>query len=99
MHEQKFGPVLFREECIFKREIAFGDSVVINFSLTKVSADMGRWSMVHELWKNNDTLAAVINVDGAWIDTVKRKITLPPEAFSRLFNTAPRAATFEVVTK
>lgn len=99
MQELKFGPIIFREECIFKREIAFGDSVTINFSLTKVTHDLGRWSMVHELWKNKDTLAAIITLDGAWLDTERRKLTLPPERFRNLFDNAPKAEGFEIVTK
>lgn len=99
MQDKKFGPIIFREECVFKREITFGDSVLINFSLTKVSHDLGRWSMIHELWKNNDTLAAIINLDGAWIDTEKRKLTVPPDGIRKLFDNAPRAHGFEVYNK
>jgi len=99
MQEQTFGPIIFREECIFKREIAFGDSVIVNFCLTNVSEDFGRWSMVHELWKNNDTLAAMINLDGAWMDTAKRKLTLPPDSIRSLFNDAPRIAGFGGLAK
>ncbi len=99
MLEQKLGPILFREECIFKKELAFGDSVTINLFLTKVSHDLGRWSLMHELWKNDDTLAAIIHVDGAWMDTVKRKLTLPPDGTQKLFDHAPRAESFEVVSK
>src|SRR5687767_5309836 len=52
MTAHDIGPILFREECIFKREITFGDKVTINFVLTDHTADYGRWSMTHELWKN-----------------------------------------------
>jgi len=30
---------------------------------------MSRWTMIHEIWKNNDTLGAIVTIDGAWIDT------------------------------
>jgi len=30
LQEQHFGPILFREECIFRREIRFGDEITIN---------------------------------------------------------------------
>lgn len=99
MQEQKFGPIIFREECIFKRELTFGDSVLINFSLTRVTHDLARWSVIHELWKNGDTLAAIISLDGAWMDTVKRRLANPPESFRSLFDNAPRAEGFEVIPK
>src|SRR4051812_41134119 len=34
MLQHHFGPVLFREESVFKREIFFGDTVTINIKLT-----------------------------------------------------------------
>ena len=79
------GPILFREECVFKREIQFGDTIKINLKLTKTNHDFSRWTMVHEIWKNDTVLAAIITVDGAWLDTVKRKLTIPPEHFLQIF--------------
>ena len=36
MLEYNIGPVLFREECVFKKEIRFGDKVTINIKLDKL---------------------------------------------------------------
>lgn len=79
MKENNIGPIIFREECIFKREIKFGDELEVFLELSKCNEDASRWSMVHELWINKDTLAALINIDGAWIDTKIRKLASPPE--------------------
>ncbi|MEJ7627052.1 MAG: acyl-CoA thioesterase [Ferruginibacter sp.] len=95
MQENNFGPILFREECIFKKEISFGDEITINLFLKSHSKDFGRWSMFHEIWKNGDILASRINIDGAWIDTVKRKLTIPPEHLHNVFNNTPRNSEFE----
>ena len=96
MQQQNIGPILFREECVFKREIVFGDKVTVNVKLDKVTADFGRWTMVHEIYKNEETLAAVITADGAWLDTTIRKLTLPPQVVISLFETAPKTATFKM---
>jgi acyl-CoA thioester hydrolase len=90
MQQHHMGPVIFREECVFKREIHFNDAVTINVKLTSASADMSRWTMVHEIWKNADTLSAILTVDGAWIDTQLRKLTVPPEAFREVFEKIPK---------
>lgn len=95
MQQLHFGPILFREECIFKREIIFGDTVMLNIVLTKSRRDMSRWSIQHEVWKNNDTLSAIINVDGAWIDTQVRKLASPPELIKTVFDAMPRSENFE----
>ena len=96
MQGQNIGPILFREECIFKREILFGDKVSINVKVDKLTADFGRWTMIHEIYKNDDTLAAVITADGAWLNTTIRKLTTPPEVIIALFENAPKTATFKM---
>lgn len=79
MMEHNIGPIIFREECVFKREIKFGDVVEVFLKLRRCNEDASRWSMVSELWTNGNTLAAVISIDGAWINTKIRKLAVPPE--------------------
>lgn len=93
------GPILFREECIFKKEIGFSDKVELNLSLTKASHDMGRWSMKHEIWKNGDSLSAILHIDGAWLDTKIRKLTIPPDSFREVFDLVPKSADFSWIEK
>ena len=97
MQAHHIGPILFREECIFKREINFGDDIEINLTLSKRTVDYGRWSMKHEIWKNEDTLAAIIHIDAAWMDTFKRKLTVPQPSMVALFDSAPKAAGFHII--
>ena len=97
MASNTFGPILFREECVFRKELTFGDVVTIDLKLSKAKPDFSRWSMVHQVWKNNDILAALITVDGAWIDTVKRKLTVPPALVVKVFDTIPKTTDFPSV--
>ena len=94
MQQYHIGPILFREECIFKKEIGFSDEVSITVKLTSASENYSRWSMQHELYKNDDTLAAIINVDGAWMDTIKRKLATPVPEIISVFEQAPKSADF-----
>ena len=82
---QKIGPVLFREELFYLREVSLGDHIKISCELIKSRADGSRWSIRHELYRGDGIKAAIINVDGAWIDMEKRKLCLLPEEISRLF--------------
>lgn len=95
MMQYNIGPILFREECVFKREILFGDKVSVNLMLSKCRRDMSRWSMIHEVWKNENILSAVITVDGAWIDTKLRKLAVPPAFIQQEFEAMPRTENFE----
>lgn len=99
MKEHQNGPILFREEAIFKREIRFEDKVTINVEITKSTADYSRWSLRHSFVKEDGTLAAIINVDGAWFSTAERKLIVPDETLVRAFEAFPKAAEFEWIER
>jgi acyl-CoA thioester hydrolase len=92
-----FGPILFREECVFRKEIRSGDAVKINLLVTKSRKDFSRWSIQHQITKNGDTLCAVLNVDGAWMNVRERKLMSPPEKVIEVFEKMPRGEEFEWV--
>lgn len=95
MHTEKIGPILFREETIYLKEVRPGDTVKVSCMLLKCREDGSRWSFVQEIFRSDDVVAARITVDGAWIDMVKRKLTAPPEAFNRRFlEELPKAPDF-----
>ncbi len=95
--ELHIGPILFREEAIFKREIKFEDKITVDMAVTKATPDYSRWSIRHQLYKEDGTLCAIINLDGAWIDIVKRKLTVPDEFTQSVFQDFPKAEDFEPI--
>jgi acyl-CoA thioester hydrolase len=98
MQELKFGPIIFREECVFRREIRSGDEIKMNLELVRSKKDFSRWSIQHQITKA-ETLCAVLTVDGAWLDVVKRKLSTPPEKVHEVFSQMPNAEDFEWVDK
>ena len=94
LFQQQFGPILFREECVFKREIKFGDNVEISLKISKSRRDMSRWTMIHEIIKDGETLSAILTVDGAWMHTGLRKLTAPPDIIHTAFEDLPKTADF-----
>lgn len=95
MQLQHFGPIIFREECVFKKEILLADKVTIDVKLLKARKDASRWTMQHQFFKNNEIVAAVLTLDGAWIDTIKRKLTVPPPEVQQTFELGPKTEGFE----
>jgi len=95
MQELKFGPILFREECIFRREIRSGDEIKIDLQLLRSKKDFSRWSIQHQITKADGTLCAVLTVDGAWMDVVRRKLSSPPEKVYEVFDKMPKPENFE----
>jgi acyl-CoA thioester hydrolase len=97
MQQHGFGPVLFREEAVFRREVRPGDELTINLLITRLRRDHSRFSFRHEIVRADGTLCAVLNIDGAWIDTQKRKLTPPPDFVAAGLDLGPRAEDFEWV--
>ena len=95
MQQLQIGPILFREECVFKREIRLDDPVTINVELVKSRRDYSRWTFRHTIMKNPETVAAILVVDGAWLDVAKRKLANPKEVVAAAFEAMPRASDFE----
>ena len=95
MQQLNIGPILFREECIFKKEIRSGDTITIDLKLLKTKRDYSRWSIQHTVRKNGDIISAIITVDGAWINTSQRKLTTPPAIVEKAFSAMPRDENFQ----
>jgi acyl-CoA thioester hydrolase len=89
MQQLHFGPIIFREECIFKKEIRFGDVITIDLKLVKAKKNFSRWSIQHAIQKNGDVISAILTVDGAWINTIERKLTVPPPEAEKVFSQMP----------
>lgn len=95
MTQNHFGPILFREECLFKKEIRLGDTVSINLEILKARKDYSRWAIQHKIVKNDGVLAAILTVEGAWIDVLQRKMATLPESVRHVFENMPRSEQFE----
>lgn len=90
LKKELFGPILFREECTFRRELVAGEIVTVNFALTKARKDGSRFSVYHEIKKADGTLAAVIHADLVWMDLMKRKLTVPPAIVAAMIEDSPK---------
>ena len=97
MQREHFGPILFREEAIFKREVRPGDQVFINLLVSKLRRDYARFSFRHEVTNADGTLCTVLNVDGAWMNTQQRKLIVPSALAAQMMENAPKSEDFEWV--
>ncbi len=95
LEELAIGPVLLREEAIFRREIRFEDVIRISTELLKATKDYTRWTIRHEIEKQDGTRAAIINIDGAWIDMNKRKFAAPDAFVMGIFDSLPKSSDFQ----
>lgn len=96
MKEAHVGPVLFKEQCEFKREIHLDSKIHIVTRLLKMKRDGSFWVIQHEFLSEENKLHALLTVEGSWIDTIKRKLArpVPPAVFSGL-EAFPKTEDFE----
>ena len=95
--EDGFGPILFKEETSFFKEIHMGEDITIDLTLKAVSRKSERWKLQHNVFNEAGKLAATINVYGAWIDLEKRKLAIPSEKFHNLFLDLNKTEDFETI--
>lgn len=84
-NQHQIGPILFKEETSFLKEILPGEDVKVNIELLGVSANGERWKIRHIIYKENGVKTAQIEVYGAWICYETRKLTTPPISIIQLF--------------
>jgi acyl-CoA thioester hydrolase len=94
------GPILFKEETNFKREIHLGETITVNMILEESSKQLERWRFSHQVFNEKGEVAAEIFVYGAWIDLIKRKLTTIPSQYHHIFEEIPKSKNFkEIVLK
>ena len=95
-HAERFarlgiGPIFFREETVFRRELHLGDTVTVEVRSAGLAPDVSRWHVVHRILNGAGEEAARVTVEGAWMDLAARKLTAPPEDLADALRSLPRA--------
>jgi acyl-CoA thioester hydrolase len=98
LEEFQIGPILFREEAVFRREIRLEEKITLTVELYKCTEDFSRWSLRHQFLKEDGTLATTLNIDGAWIDLSARKLAKPNDFIKKIFSEFPKSQDFQWIT-
>ncbi|WP_257656666.1 acyl-CoA thioesterase [Parapedobacter lycopersici] len=93
--EAGIGPVLFREELVYLKEIKLNEYVKVVVLLVKYNPANSRFTFRHEVYRADGVKSAVVTVDGAWMDIVRRKLTPLPDAWRDLANRLPKSEDYE----
>jgi acyl-CoA thioester hydrolase len=91
----QIGPILFKEELNYLREIRLDEYIHVTVELTKYNQENSRFSFRHEVFREDGTKCAIVNIDGAWMDLVKRKLTPIPEDWKKIMDRVPKSHDFE----
>lgn len=93
--EQRFGPVILREEIDYLHEVRLGEEVLVDLAASALSPDGARFKFTHEIRTARGKLAARVVIAGGWLDGEKRRLRVPPEELRRAMEEMPRAERFE----
>jgi acyl-CoA thioester hydrolase len=74
----RLGPILFREETKYLKELHGGETIRVEGRLIDGTPNGARWTIEHTIYKASGQPAAIVTVDGAWLDLDRRKLTVPP---------------------
>lgn len=91
------GPVLFREETDFFREITLSDDITVELLLKGRSEKGERFKMQHKIYRGDGQLAAEINIYAAWMDLKKRKLTGAPKMILEVLDQLDKTDDFELI--
>lgn len=97
MISEGIGPILLREECLFRKEVKHGDKIIVELELLKAKRDFSRWTIQHPILKNGDVSAALITIDGGFIDHKTRKLTVPSNPIIEAFHQMPKSSAFTLM--
>jgi acyl-CoA thioester hydrolase len=94
LHEIGIGPVLLRDEAHYLKEVVMGETITVDIKLAGASPDGGRWIFQHEVRKQNGKMAAVLRVEGGWLDLAARRLVAPPPEFASILKDLERTEDF-----
>jgi len=89
------GPILFREEIKYLREVGPEDTLQVFCALSKARRDFRRFSFVHEFFRGDGVKAAHLELDGSWMDLNIRKLGIPPPELVQILDFIPKHSGFE----
>lgn len=91
----RFGPVMMREEIRYRREVLFGDALVVNVRCAGLSPDSSQWRVHQDVLRSDGREAAVLTIQGGWIDLDQRNLIVPPAGLAAVLQALPRTRDYQ----
>lgn len=92
--KNEIGPVVFRDELKYYRELHLLDQIKVDMQLAGLSADDVKFIIRNDIYRPDGELSATVVSDAAWFDLNTRKLTTPPAALAATIRNLPRTADF-----
>jgi acyl-CoA thioester hydrolase len=91
---EKVGPVIAREEVVYKKELRLMDEFTVDVELVGISSDGMRFRLRNTFRNSDNELAATVTSEGVWFDLERRRPREPPADLDRVIRAIPHASDF-----
>ncbi|MGE5626372.1 MAG: acyl-CoA thioesterase [Bacillota bacterium] len=93
-HKLHLGPVLFREDLKYLREIRANEEIRVTCEAAGLSPNRKHWRIRHRLYRQDGELACIIDCQGAWFDLASRKVVPAPPELEAVMQKMPKTADY-----
>ena len=87
----RLGPILFREDLKYLREIRAHEAIKVSCEATGMSPNRKHWRIRHRIYRQDGELSCTIDCQGAWLDLVQRKVIVAPPELEAVMQKMPKA--------
>jgi acyl-CoA thioester hydrolase len=91
---EKFGPVMARDELVYRKELRLMDEFTVDLELVGISDDGVRFRVRNTFRNAANELAATVTSDGVWFDLERRRPRVPPPDLDAMMRALRRTDDF-----
>lgn len=95
--DAQYGPVILKTSCEYLREVLLDEHITLDCHCFLRTSDYTRWGIQHNVRKEDKTLAAVLKIEGGFLDLRKRKLITPDEHVKKIMYNMPKTNDFRVL--
>jgi acyl-CoA thioester hydrolase len=92
--KMKIGPVIFKEELNYLKEIKAGEIINVVSTLSKIAFEGAIFSVCQEFILKDGSKAAVIHLEGGLFNTESRTLAIVPQEMLELIRLLPKSESF-----
>lgn len=96
--QHRLGPILFREDLKYHREIRPNEQIRVTCEAVGVSPNRKHWRIRHRIFRQDGELSCIIDCQGAWLDLVARKVIPAPPELETAMQAMPKAEDYAEFT-
>ena len=87
----QLGPVLFREDLKYLKEIRANERIRVTCEAVGMSPNRKHWKIRHRIFRQDGELACIIDCQGAWLDLAARKVIPAPAELQLVMDKMPKS--------